>query len=57
MNITMKEWGEMWQRAILDRSNAVRPSGLKPNRWRWAEDIVAALFLAGWVVAILSGRL
>lgn len=57
MNSAMREYSEAWQRAILDRSNAVRPSGLKPNRWRWAEDIVAALFLAGWAVAILSGRL
>ena len=55
--MSMKEWGAAWQRAILARSNAVRPSGLKPNRWRWAEDIVAAAFLAGWAVAILSGRL
>lgn len=55
MNHTMCEWGEMWQRAILARSSAARPSGL--NRWRWAEDIVAAAFLAGWAVAILGGRL
>lgn len=54
MNSVMREYSEAWQEAMLARPNTVRPSGAC---YSWAENAVAALFLAGWMVAILSGRL
>ena len=55
--MSMKEWGAAWQEALLAEHSSAINAGGTGNRYAWAEDIVAAAFLAGWVVAILSGRL
>ena len=57
MNDAMREWGEAWQRTLLSRRRTDVGAGRPDALYEWAEKAVAVLFMAGWMAAIISGRL